>query len=299
MTSMRWLVVVMLASGVAHADSKADVESLIGKNLDAIQKDDWKAFDATFRPDAYYFLPSVGATHLADVFHGFHTMKLTQKIERITVVADDKTKVAWFHVDFSARYQYAVYYGDGVTPPWNTDRTRMIGFAVNDGGWKLGAVGYAAAFADKYLYKDAGQVDKAPVVFKGERTTAEYAQRWFTKGLAVDMATGTTVVNGTAEGEWASGTAVPKLVAAWDKLKLWPIRLTGRTLKTFPIGLVIAEVGMPVKKGQGGVVEEDGAVRMRLFAVVVANGKSWKWTALSFTGWYEDDGGAHGPGQIK
>ncbi len=283
MWTMRFVVLWMLASGVAQADSKADVEALIGKNLAAFVSNDWTAFDATFRKDGYYFFPASGLSHLSEHIYGSHPYDIKQKIDRIVVVADDKTHVAWFHVQFSAHYKVAM-----LDAPDRDDVTRMIGFAIDDGGWKLAAAAYNSAFADKYLYKEVGEIEKAPVVFKGERASAEYAARWFTKGFASDQAAGTVAANGTAVGEWATGTQVGKLVAAWDKLRLWPIKIFGRSWKQYPIALIKAEVAMPVKKGQGGAAEA-GAVRMRLFAIAIPDGKAWKWTALSFGGWYDDE----------
>lgn len=289
------VVLMMMVSSVARADSKADVEALLKKHLATIQADDWEAFDATFRKDGYYFFPSTGAVHLIEQFHGTHAVGVTQKIERMTVAADDTTKVAWFNVEFTAKYQLAMY-SEG-PPPWFNDRIRMVGIAIDDGGWKLAAATYGQSFADKYLYEEVSQIEQEATVVKGERTSAEYAQRWFTKGLVAAMAPGALAVNGTAEGEWAIGRNVPKLAATWDKLKLWPIRIVGRTWKSYPIALVVADVGMPVKKGAGGVAAVDGAVRLRMFSVAVPDGKAWKWTTLSFTGWFDDDSGPHGPGQ--
>src|SRR5689334_14338198 len=126
---MRWLVLIMLASGVAQADSKAEVEALIGNNLAAVKANDWKAFDNTFRSDGYYFLPN-SFEKLVDQFYSVHTISLTQKIERSTVVVDDKTHVAWFHVEFSGHYKLAMG-GPNEPSPWFDDRIRMIGVAID------------------------------------------------------------------------------------------------------------------------------------------------------------------------
>src|SRR5262249_32108651 len=127
MTSMRWIVLLLLAGGVAHADSKADVEALIKSNLETFVTNDWKAFNATFRKDGYFFFPVSGAVHLNEQMYGSHPYNIKQKIDRMTVVVDDKTHVAWFHVQISAHYSVAM-----MDAPDRDDVTRMIGIAIDD-----------------------------------------------------------------------------------------------------------------------------------------------------------------------
>ncbi len=157
---MRIVVVAMLAcAATARADSKAEVEALIKKNLETIRASDWTSFDTTFRSDGYYLLPNDGMVKLAEYFYSAHVFNIRQKVERMTVVVDDATHVAWFHVDFSATYQLAMVDENGKTP-WFDRRTRMVGIAIDEGGWKLAAAMYSTAFADKYLYKDVRELEK-------------------------------------------------------------------------------------------------------------------------------------------
>ncbi len=102
------------------------------------------------------------------------------------------------------------------------------------------------------------------------------------------MAKGTVAVSGTAEGEWAVGTNAPKLVTAWDKLKLWPIAIFGRTWKKHPIAMIQADVAMPIKAGaNGGRVKEAGATKLRMMVVAVPDGQAWKWVAIAFGDGFE------------
>ena len=52
---------------------------------------------------------------------------------------------------------------------------------------------------------------------------------------------------------------------------------------------------MPIKKGAEGIATEDGAVKLWLMAVVVPDGKAWRWTALCFGDQF-DESGSTGPG---
>ena len=282
---MRALVVVgvLLAASLAHADAKEDVEALVTANVQAIAKNSQKAFNATLRKDAYQFLPSTDAPSLLERFHGYHTYDAKHTIDKITVVADPTTKTAWFHVQFTATYDVAMMGSDGPIPR-QSETLRMAGIALDDGGWKIAAVMYGHAIPDKTLYERADADAKAPAkpTLRGDKTSAAVVAKWFAKGgaMAANQSTGTIVVNGTAPGEYGTGSVATAMVTAWDKLKLWPVAAMGKRWGKFPIALVKAEVGLPVKAG--------GATKMRLAAILVKEGESWRWASLAFFAWFDD-----------
>ena len=282
---MRALVIVgvLLVGSLAHADAKADVEALVNANLEAIAKNNQKAFNATLRKDAYQFLPSTDAPSLVERFHGYHTYDAKHTIEKITVVADTATKTAWFHVQFTATYNVAMMNPDGPIPR-QSDTLRMAGIALDDGGWKIAAVMYGHAILDKTLYERTDPDAKAPAkpTLKGDKASAGVVAKWFAKGGAIagDQSAGTIAVNGTAAGEYGTGSVATTMVKAWDKLKLWPIAAMGKRWGAFPIAMVKAEVGLPVKAG--------GATKMRLAAILVKDGETWRWASLAFFAWFDE-----------
>ncbi|MCX5742569.1 MAG: hypothetical protein NT062_08740 [Proteobacteria bacterium] len=289
-------VVVMLGLGsvasVAHADAKADVTALVTKNLAAIEKNKPSEFSATLRKDGFTFVPSTDAPSFSERFYGYHSHDFRHVIDKLVVVVDEPAKVAWFHVQWRATYDVAMVGADGKPITNQKDTMRAIGVAIEGGdadrrsdrGWKIAAVMYGSAFDDKWLFKNASEDTKpGKVTVRGDHGSADAVATWFAVGgsIAATQAPGAVVVSGTAALEYGADAAAARFVGAWDKLRLFGLAIKGMRWGTSPIAFVKAEVAMPVK-GRG-------ATKMRLGAVMIFDGKAWKWVAISFFGWFDDD----------
>ena len=87
------------------------------------------------------------------------------------------------------------------------------------------------------------------------------------------------VANGTAASEFAPGApAALKLAKAWDKLAFGAESIDAATFGTGKIGLVVAKVLMPTKKGKATI-----AVDLTLYAIAVDEGGTWKWQSINWS----------------
>ena len=201
------VLAALLAPIVAHADAKADVDALIVKNVAAIAKNSRTKFDETLRRDAYVFWPSTEAPSLVERFDGYHAYDAKNTIEKTVIVVDDKAGTAWFHVQFHATFGVAMLAADG-NPGKGDERLRMVGFALNDKGWKIAAVMYGHAIPDKTLFERKDPDAKAEKQ-RVNGVAADVVAHWFDgKGkIAADRAAGSIVVNGTDDNEYAVDAA--------------------------------------------------------------------------------------------
>lgn len=284
-----WALVIVAALTVrvaaAHADAKSDVEALVKANLAAIAKNSQTAFDTTLRRDAYVYMPALTDAHtLLEQFYGIHAYGAKHKNLKLVVVADAAKKIAWFHAQWDATYVYAMMNPDGSTPR-GKDRMRAVGVVLDDGkGWKIGGVMYGYGFPNKYLYDktDPDAVKPTEIEMHGDAKTGAIVARWFDGqgAIAIDRAQGPVVVNGTGEAEYGTGSVATTMVKAWDRLKLYGLAIKTTRFGAFPIAMVKADVGLPVKAG--------GATKLRLAGVLVQERGAWKWTSLAWYAWYDE-----------
>jgi len=216
-------------------------------------------------------------------WYGLLASKVVQKLGAVAVTVDAKSHVAWFHTTVEASYDLTVC----ADPQCMSDKPshvvkankawRLEGVAVDDKGWKLSALMWAEVVPDKELMKhvvaDAPTADPS---MSGDAWVAKTVLAWFPGKLATAAQKGAIVqASGTSPSENASGAAAVKLAATWDSLKLFVTKADVTLFADGAIGFVHVDLWIPSAKPKG-------AVKTELGAIVVPDGREWKWVALSF-----------------
>lgn len=267
-------VLVVVATGVAHADLKTDVEKLVQANIKAVAADKFDAFDKTVSGGRVLVLPNGAATveHtlVADIY-GPKAKKVAHKVENLHVVVDAAKGMAWFHGAIVATF---VVDKKKVTQPM-----RISGIAADEGepvGWKIQALMYARTMPDRELQTLAVEATRGKPKTTGESTATSLVAKWFDGGsISDDRSKNVAVaVNGTGAVEIGSGAFAVKLVKAWENLKLWATAVEATLFANNELAFVRADVMMPVDKQ---------AVKLVLGVILAKENNAWRWVSLSLT----------------
>ena len=250
-------------ASLAHADAKKDIEALVAKNVAAVAADRGDLFVETELKDAVTVLPVGYSLDFRSNFYGLiGTSNIRSKVDKLTVVVDDANHAAWFHGVVNSTYS-----GGPMT-------FRISGVALDDHGWKIAAIMWAAAIPDKQLL--ASPSDKGepgdPALYDNVAVAKQVGQ-WFGTGLAAHAATG-AIASGTAPNEYQTGGGVAALVKGWDKLKLVADKVDVHTWAGDKIGFASGVVELPVGK--------DKIVPMNFGTVLVPADGAWQWSSPSF-----------------
>jgi hypothetical protein len=110
----------------------------------------------------------------------------------------------------------------------------------------------------------------------GDKKLAGVVAGWFSTGFAPNAAKkGMLIASGTSPTEVKSGAGATTLAKSWDKLKLGATAVDAQLLADGKVGWVTADVMLPRKNNKG-------AVSMKLAAIVVPDGDSWRWVSLMY-----------------
>jgi hypothetical protein len=270
-----------LAGTPAHADTPkspaAQVEALVRALL--AQNGEPGKLTAIVRDDVYFVDGSSKTTLNTDVF----AVRAIANPKSVHVTVDAAHHVAWFQavteetpVDTSGD---ACHYMGTMCDP-QPHPMHVSGLAIDDKGWKLAAVFFTRAMPDKDLlalskqpYFSSATIPKKPPATSGDADLAKAAAAWLA-GLGKSAAAGEVLATGSAPDEVASGAAAVKLASKWDKLKLLGASIDATTVAGGAIGIVNAEVVWPYRK--------DLAFPLRLAAIAMRDGTTWKWVLLDF-----------------
>lgn len=268
-------LVLVLATPVARADLKADVEKLVRTNLRAVAADKFEDFDRTVTGGRVLVLPSgenaIEAGLVADIY-GPRAKKVAHEVENLHVVVDAAKKLAWFHGALVATF---VIDRKKVRLPM-----RISGIAADEGspvGWKIQALMYARTMPDRELYAKASAATRGAAKPAGDAALAKLVGAWFAEGgsIANDRSKNVAVfVSGTGSVEIGNGAFAVKLVNAWEDLKMWATAVEATLFAKSEIAFVRADVMIPV---------DEQASKLVLGAIMVKENGVWRWVSLSFT----------------
>ena len=275
---MKALLVLVLLGGVAHADDRAAVDTLVRsffKGLgdpsvvaDLCRKDAVLAHDDTFTTNA-----------AADATTFMMTVTV-KKVDSLAVKIDPNIKT---HAFFKGIVVGETFDQSGDScrdskpcpPPARVDM-HVSGLAVFDGSWKLAAVFVTDTRSDADLVKmrkpsgDWDVMDKQ-LRQSGDKALLAAASTWIAGGFARGAADGWLHAGGTELAEVADDAKAKSLAAKWDQLKLWPQQLDAMAFGDY--GIAIAMLGWPVKGSD---------IRMRMAAIATLDHGVWKWIVLDF-----------------
>lgn len=244
---MKALAIVAALAGIAHADSKAEIE----KTLRSTVVDHGFMGVRVFGPDGKE-LDGMAASQLV--------FGKSPKVGKITVgFSAERDTLAWFEAPLTLDHE----------------TLRLTGVAHVDHGWDIVLVSVSKVIPDKDLIaagKQAAQAMPAKAL-EGEDTVGRVAY-WVSHGFTGQGASA-GVAAGTAPAEYAVGAATGKLVAGWDKLKMVPTAGDVDTVDTY-LSLVRLHVMMPIKGTKLGVP-------LVLTAIVDSDGTYWQWQSLQFS----------------
>ena len=202
------------------------------------------------------------------------------KLGTLTLGTDEARGLAWFHAPVSLTIKLT----SGMLCCDTLSATlRASGIVVRDAKdqpWHLVALALSRQLSDAALFRGATEEIPDSDLTPDDGDLSKQVVTWFPmKGdtlLGRNAATGCTlVVSGTGPSEYATGTAVGKLVAAWDKIGIRAKTIESKTFANDTIGLVEVTAGLPHKKT---------AAPMVLYAIAVRDAnKKWKWVSLQWT----------------
>lgn len=218
---------------------------------------------------------------VANSFYGCVQASFEHKVG--TVLSGTSGDIGWFQVPFTS-------ISTGEDPETNVVHTsktavRMGGIITASGKvWTIAAAIYVYPVSDKELFKNAFPVKAvtAPKLI-GDKKVAGIVAGWFTSGFAPNAAKkGTLIASGTSASELKSGAAATKLVASWDKLKMYATEIDAKILEGGKVAWVFAKVKLPAKN-------KKDAAEMNLAAVLLPDGAGgWRWVSLQYQ--YETNG---------
>jgi hypothetical protein len=263
----------------ASADSKA-VEKLAKTSVTELAKlsdntmlgfsDDALVISETGNPIDMKSSDGCVSGAVANAFYGCVQASIQHKVG--TIAAGGDATLGWFQAPFTV----IVTGDDPDGKPSKPDKSamRMGGIVV---GSEIVAAVYVRPISDKDLLKGTGGTPATgSPKLTGDQKLAGSVASWFSTGFAPAAAKkGTLIASGTSAAEFKSGTAAVTLAKSWDKLKLGAISVDAKLLGGGKIGWVTADVTMPRKSGKG-------AVEMKLVAIVVPDGDSWRWVSLMY-----------------
>lgn len=193
-----------------------------------------------------------------------------------TVISGSDGGVGWFVAPYTATIEAENPEGGPSTPD---KRSMRLGGIVTGSGssWQIVAAMYVNTISDKKLLAGtSGKPASGAPKLTGDKKLAGVVAGWFASGFAPNAAKkGTLIASGTSPTELKSGAATAGLVKSWDKLKLGATAVDAKLLADGKIGWVTADVMFPRKNGKG-------AVPMKLAAIVVPDGDSWRWVSLMY-----------------
>lgn len=265
---------VVLCAGVARADLKTDVDTLVRASIKAAAADKLADFEKTTAAARVLVLPN-GKTSLdgklVTELYGANAKKVAHKIDALHVVGDLDKKLAWFHGSFTATFV--------VDKKPQTLPMRVSGIAVDEGeplGWKIQALMIARTMPDKELATHAIEAARAPAKITGEGTVTKLVAGWFDGGsIAKDRSKNVAVeVNGTGAAELGNGAFALKLVQLWEAAKMWATEVEATSFANNEIAFVRVNVMLPVDKL---------AAKLVLGVVLVKENNTWRWVTMSFS----------------
>jgi hypothetical protein len=272
--AMRAIIVVLCATAAtAYGDAKQDVEALVRAEAQRPLAD--RRPERT--KDAIEVVPIAMGQSERIAFYGALADKIAHKVDKVVVGVVGSR--AWFHAVVAGSFELAHCdaTGDHCGKSTNEKVTwRLSGVAIDDHGWKLGAVMWSRALPDVELMK-LGEAD-APheLTLDPHDDAAKVVAGWFAGGDAIAKVISSSaqaIANGTAPGEIAQGAAAGKLAKAWDGLQMWATRVEGKQWGA--ITFVTAKVYLPVKTTKT-------AVPMKLGVVLVQENGNWRWVSINF-----------------
>ena len=202
------------------------------------------------------------------------------KLGALTLGTDDARGFAWFQAPVSLVIELP--YGTACcdTLPATLRASGIVVRDAKDQPWRLVALALSRQLSDAALFRGATEQIPQSGVALDNGDLSKQVVAWFpTSGdtlLGSNAATGATlVVSGTGPGEYATGAAAGKLVAAWDKLGIRANTIESKTFANGTIGLVEVTAGLWRKKA---------AAPMVLYAITIRDAsKKWKWVSLQWT----------------
>jgi hypothetical protein len=203
------------------------------------------------------------------------------KLGALTLGTDEARGFAWFQAPVSLVIQLP--YGTACcdTLPATLRASGIVVRDAKDQPWHLVALTLSRQLSDAALFRGATEEmpDSDLTPDDGELSTQVVA--WFPMTgntlLGGNAAAGSTlVVSGTSPGEYATGPAAGKLVAAWDRLGIRAKTIKSKTFAGDTIGLIKIRAGLPHKKA---------AAPVTLYAIAIRDttSKKWKWVSLQWT----------------
>lgn len=193
-----------------------------------------------------------------------------------TVISGSDGGIGWFLAPYTAVLE-------GENPeggPSKPDKRNMrLGGIVTGSGssWEIVAAMYVNTISDKkMLAGTSGKPASGAPKLTGDKKLAGVVAGWFATGFAPNAAKkGTLIASGTSPTEIKSGAGAATLAKSWDKLKLGATAVEATLLEDGKIGWITADVLLPRKNNKG-------AVSMKLAAIVVPDGDSWRWVSLMY-----------------
>jgi hypothetical protein len=193
-----------------------------------------------------------------------------------TVISGSDGGVGWFIAPYTATIEGDNPEGGPSTPE---KRSMRLGGVVTGSGttWQIAAAMYVETISDKKLLAGtSGKPASGAPKLTGDKKLAGLVAGWFSSGFAPNAAKkGTLIASGTSPTELKSGPATAALVKSWDKLKLGATTVDAKLLAGGKVGWVNADVMLPRKNGKG-------AVAMKLVAILVPDGDTWRWVSLIY-----------------
>ncbi|MBL0212650.1 MAG: hypothetical protein IPQ07_02070 [Myxococcales bacterium] len=274
------MAAVLLAATVAHAEPVADlakqhieaIPTLVVDTANGLAKDAsvvdhhgraGGAIDGTGSPKC-----KGGA--FAQHFYCFGN---ADPITVGTVLAGTSGDVGWFQIPFSRDLE-----NDDHKP--FRESMRASGVAIKVGStWTIHAIAYGFVVPDAQLKtrprqgidEEMWHASKEPI----DVALANTVRGWFKSGFAARAVKTGAIAAGNSATDTGSGATALRLVKTWDKLRLVVDQIDARVLAGGKAGWVHAIVLMPR-------TNKKPPYRLVLAAVVVPDGKSWRWASLHY-----------------
>ena len=272
---------LVMFAGSARADAPA-ITKLLDAHVQALTQNQDDDFTATLGDTSSPVIVMSGSSlgsHTGVRYTvwptKWSTVDLAVEKSPTIVVVDAKKGYAWFH----GTVKGALGSRDAANKLTMTDVTyRISGVAAKaGGGWKIAAIQWSAVLPDKDLFARAAKLGKKVTPGKpkkeGDPRVTALVETWFNGGgLAKDQAA-VSFVNGTAPGELGANAKATALAKQWDALKMTATDIAVDEIGGGAIYFATVQVDIPQK----------AAVPMSLGAVIVPDGKTFKWASLNFT----------------
>lgn len=203
--------------------------------------------------------------------HLFGSWETRLQIDAFTphVVIDDPDRAAWF----SAEVRYAGTGDDGSNRPRGTWPIRIMGLAIDDGGWKIAAVEYSYEVAEANQEKWSSLMPTYRLA--SQRSPLEHHFAGWIGHLSAHRSAHAFSATGIGPHETATDArGMAQLATRWDR-----IPLTLKDVNATEVGNVAWVELVTTRRTKTGVVI------LTLGMIAVKDGDDWRWVALN---WHPD-----------